>query len=241
MPADMVTWLIQQSNGREWNTRYQSHSQMMLGLASIHTTSTTLTNLLYDLMSHPEAMKTLREEYEAELAASGGEMTKMSLNRLPKMDSALKESQRMHPVNAISIVRLAMMDIPLSTGSILPKGTHFAVASDAVGKDPTIYPNPEIFDPWRFMKLHEAAENESDKGQWQFVTTSPVSMGFGHGVQACPGRFFASSELKLLLGNILMRYDLRYADRESRPQNWHSATRITVDPTVRVEFRSRKS
>lgn len=48
-----------------------------------------------------------------------------------------------------------------------------------------------------------------DKAHLQFVATSPTYLGFGHGRHACPGRFFAANELKLLIAYLLTRYDIQ--------------------------------
>ncbi|KAK3068494.1 hypothetical protein LTS18_000643 [Coniosporium uncinatum] len=42
-------------------------------------------------------------------------------------------------------------------------------------------------------------------------------MAFSHGRHACPGRFFAANQLKLLLAQIVLGYDIQPIDE--RPQN----------------------
>lgn len=46
------------------------------------------------------------------------------------------------------------------------------------------------------------------ENQAHFVTTGPDSLGFGHGQHACPGRFFAANEVKILMCHLLLKYDL---------------------------------
>ena len=43
-------------------------------------------------------------------------------------------------------------------------------------------------------------------------------MNFGHGRHACPGRFFAALEMKLLLVYVVMNYDVRVIGK--RPDNF---------------------
>jgi cytochrome P450 monooxygenase-1 len=45
-----------------------------------------------------------------------------------------------------------------------------------------------------------------------FVSTSPEHLGFGHGLHSCPGRIFAANELKIVLIQILLKYDLKFPD-----------------------------
>lgn len=48
-------------------------------------------------------------------------------------------------------------------------------------------------------------------------STSAEFLPFGHGKHACPGRFFAASELKLILGYMVMNYDVEML--EKRPDD----------------------
>jgi cytochrome P450 len=45
-----------------------------------------------------------------------------------------------------------------------------------------------------------------------FTSTAADSLYFGHGKHACPGRFFAATELRLLLAHLVTHYDLRLPD-----------------------------
>ena len=52
---------------------------------------------LYDLCTHPEYIQPLREEIEAVLAEGNGKFIKKSITKLWKLDSFIKESQRLSP------------------------------------------------------------------------------------------------------------------------------------------------
>lgn len=43
--------------------------------------------------------------------------------------------------------------------------------------------------------MREQAETETEA---LLVTTSPNHLAFGHGKHACPGRFFAATEIKII-------------------------------------------
>lgn len=49
------------------------------------------------------------------------------------------------------------------------------------------------------------------------ITTSPTHLPFGHGKHACPGRFFAMTEIKILIAYIILNYDVQI--QEMRPRN----------------------
>lgn len=42
----------------------------------------------------------------------------------------------------------------------------------------------------------------------QMVTVSPSNLTFGYGRHACPGRFFAANEIKMIVGRALLNYDI---------------------------------
>jgi cytochrome P450 len=102
--------------------------------------------------------------------------------------------------------------------------------------DDDIYPNASTFDAFRFSKLREQPGNEN---RHQFVTTSPTHINFGHGKDACPGRFFAAQEIKLLLAHTLQNYDIRLEDPTKLPEgSWYDRSR-KPNQTAQVQFRSR--
>jgi cytochrome P450 len=69
--------------------------------AAIHTTSITLTNVLYDLAANPEYAEVLREEIEHISAEEpDGKLRKKTMPKLRKLDSFIKESQRINPLGS---------------------------------------------------------------------------------------------------------------------------------------------
>ena len=62
-PDDMITWVSDNMTKEQAaNPDFHAHEQLMLGLGSIHTTSITTTNAVYDLDAKPEYIQPLREE-----------------------------------------------------------------------------------------------------------------------------------------------------------------------------------
>ena len=98
---DMIQWLEDASKGDDAKPERIVDRQLGLSFAAIHTTTNHLVNVIYDLAARwdqygPE----LRVEVEEVLAASGGVWKKTSLTKLWKMDSFMKESQRVNPPSA---------------------------------------------------------------------------------------------------------------------------------------------
>ncbi len=51
-----------------------------------------------------------------------------------------------------------------------------------------------------------------NKEQFQFVSPSKENLAFGLGRHACPGRFFAANEIKLILSRLLLDFDIKMPD-----------------------------
>jgi len=120
-----------------------------------------------------------------------------------------------------------------STGVHLPYGaTILGVTAAAASRDPEIFENPDEFDGYRFQRLR----NSVDRNQHAFSGTSTLHWGLGK--HTCPGRFFASAEIKLLLAKIVMKYDVRTKDGR-RPDDvcWELAN--SPDTNAFIEFRKR--
>ena len=69
---------------------------LVLTLASSHTTSMAACQALFQLCEHPEYISELREEVRNVVEDDKG-WRKTTLTKLRKLDSFLKESQRVHP------------------------------------------------------------------------------------------------------------------------------------------------
>lgn len=98
--------------------------------------------------------------------------------------------------------------ITLSNGQYIPPGVIIEVPSQAIYSDPTQYPDSETFDGFRHYKLRHGG-TATDHARNQFVTTNESNLGFGYGRHACPGRFFAANEIKMILARLILNYDIK--------------------------------
>ena len=105
--------------------------------------------------------------------------------------------------------------------------------------DPAIYPNPTIFDGFRFDKLRDSYSTNPDTiGCLQWAAANLDNMAFGYGRHACPGRFFASNEIKMILAEILMRYEFKFREKgERRPLNLEVETQLIPNQEAEILLR----
>lgn len=213
--------------------------QLSTGAASIHTTAQLLTNVLFDLAARPEYIQLLRAEAQDVLTQNGGEWTLESMAQLKKMDSFMKESQRHFTATVISFHRKTLKPITLSDGTYLPVNTYLFSPSTAISADPSVYENPDEFDGLRFYKMRQ--RTLEDDMRYQLISTGNTQMHFGLGRHACPGRWFASYEIKLILITLMSRFDIKLKKGESRPRNFVFQTMNSPDPAAEILFRSRNA
>lgn len=112
-----------------------------------------------------------------------------------------------------------MKPLTLSNGQVIPPGVLVEVASHSAMNDPDVVPNPDVFDPWRSYRLREqeGLQGPGKAGAGglalnQLVSVNANSLAFGYGRHACPGRFFAANELKMIIGTALLNYDITLPD-----------------------------
>ncbi|MCJ1241081.1 hypothetical protein MMC14_009085 [Varicellaria rhodocarpa] len=273
-PSTLLQWMMDAANEDEGKPHKLAHRQLLLSLAAIHTTTMAASHAIYDLCSMPELFEPLREEI-VEVLEHDRAWLKQGLNKMRKMDSFLRESQRfspsswrtshipssslpsnpqppphthfpktkIHPTHhlpspsLVTFNRIVQTPTTLSDGLHLPAGTHFCIASGAIARDPNIVPSPERFDAFRWS-TKRAAEPE-DSHRHQHAVTDKYTMHFGHGRYACPGRFFASNEIKMIVAHLIMRYEWRFREGEGRPVNLSLDENLFPDPEARVLVRRR--
>lgn len=97
----------------------------------------------------------------------------------------------------------------------LPAGTMTTAATAAIATDPDSFgPDSDSFDGLRFLRLRE--NNKAGESALKMGMTTTDSLGFGLGNQACPGRFFAVNQLKLILAKLLVGWDMELEKRGTR-------------------------
>ncbi|KAL4866720.1 cytochrome P450 [Aspergillus spectabilis] len=236
-PDDMLAWLMEQAvrSGVD-DIQHIALIQLALFAVAFHTTALTATNVFYDIASRPEYVKPLREEIHQSLQEHDGLLTSAALHRLKKVDSFMKESLRFNPLSIATFQRRVLRPLTLSDGNYIPQGTILEIANHAISRDPAFFPDPDRFYPWRFEELRNG---DAKDARHQFASVSQMMGTFGFGPHACPGRFFAAAELKMILAWTLLRYDVRMKDGEEgyRYENLEFGLTCTPDTTRKILFR----
>ncbi|KAJ7907991.1 cytochrome P450 [Mycena leptocephala] len=204
-PNDLISWLLDFAEDEDRSVEALVRRILTLNLAA-HNTWMSMTAALYDVAKYPEYMLPMREEAERVVAEHG--WTKASISNMPKIDSFLRESQRLSASGPIGMARqvISKDGFTFSDGKTIPYGSFLSVPGHNVNSDPAVYEHPEVFDGFRFSRMRE--ERVDTRGGQEpsifthhMVTTSPNHVVYGHGRHACPGRFFAATQLKTALAH----------------------------------------
>ncbi|KAI0870674.1 cytochrome P450 [Hypoxylon argillaceum] len=223
--ADCIQWIMETAPRKKpWSPERIVHELMAIWFGSVHALSTTITFAIQDLCLHPEYLAPLRQELrteyqEFEKTASG----------LPLLDSFLKESARLTPVESMSTRRCATKPFELSGGIKLEVGDWACTPVRAIMTSSTYYPDPVTFHGFRFVSPEIASPEIRESFSLLQLQPSKITDAsqawhvWGTGRMVCPGRFYATAVMKLVVGHIIKNYDCQLAHpRASRWFTWRS-------------------
>ncbi|KAJ0058302.1 hypothetical protein NL108_013084 [Boleophthalmus pectinirostris] len=206
--------------------------------------------LLLYLMKDPIAMEALRKEVDKVLKESGQEvrpggppvdLTYEMLMKTPVLDSAVEETLRLKAAPLFTRHVLQDMTLEMADGRqfFIRKGDRMAVFPYvSVHIDPEIHPDPYTFKYDRFLTPEGTKKTAFYKGTQR---VKYYSMPWGSGVSMCPGRFFATNELKQFVFLMLVYFDFELMNPDEKiPQidtrRWGTGT---MHPDREVKFRYR--
>lgn len=105
-----------------------------------------------------------------------------------------------------------MKPFTLSNGQRIPTGVTIKALSFVVDADVDPQNESTKFDSLRHYKQRVKARAAGDQARAQLVSANEENMAFGYGRHACPGRFFAAHEIKMILVKLLLNYDICLPD-----------------------------
>ncbi|XP_072764484.1 probable cytochrome P450 6a14 [Anoplolepis gracilipes] len=172
--------------------------------AGFETSSTTATFCLYELAQQQDLQDKLCKEID-ETLKKHGELTYNVLNEMTYLHKVINESLRKHPPIP-NLIRICTEEITLPTTNIhVPKGMAITIPIFGLHRDPSIYPDPDKFDPERFNKDKVAARHP--------YTFLP----FGEGPRICIGSRFGYVQTKVGLVSLLSRFKFKLDPRTTVP------------------------
>ncbi|XP_022239479.1 cytochrome P450 4c3-like [Limulus polyphemus] len=147
--------------------------------------------------------RTIQQKIQYEIDSIFGDdkkrpVTIEDIKKMKYLDCALKEGLRLFP-SVPFIGRMLKEDIVVN-GHTIPQGTTCFIFTFMLHRNPEVFPNPEVFDPDRFLP-----ENVAGRHPYAYIP-------FSAGPRNCIGQKFAMMEQKVLIANILRNFNLTSLD-----------------------------
>ncbi|KAL6262132.1 hypothetical protein P5V15_007231 [Pogonomyrmex californicus] len=157
-----------------------------------------ITFAILTLAEHKDIQECARKEVSDIMEANDGKLTMSALNEMSYLERCLKESLRLHP-SVPFISRVLSEDVKMQS-YLVPTGSVLHINIYDIHRDPNFWPNPEIFDPDRFLP-----EKIRNRHPYSYLP-------FSAGPRNCIGQRFAMLEMKAIMAPILYNFYLEPVD-----------------------------
>ncbi|MGE5290894.1 MAG: cytochrome P450 [Micromonosporaceae bacterium] len=194
--------------------------------AGHHTSSGTAAWTLIELLRHPDVMAGVVVELD-DLYAGGAEISFQALREIPLLESAIKESLRLHPP-LILLLRVATRDLEV-LGYRIPAGALVGASPAISNRSPEDFPGPDDFRPQRYAEPRQ----EDLVNRWTWIP-------FGAGRHRCVGANFAMIQLKAIFSALLRAFDFELAQPPGTYRNDHSKMVVQLAQPCVVRYEARR-
>ena len=179
----------QQNDGNLTDDKLTGHATLLFAAAHL-TTAHTFSWTLFLLSQHPDVLETLKQELDR--SVSGDVPSFEELERLPYLDSVIRESMRVMPASSYS-QRSAVE--PTTLGPVrLNAWTPVIFSQFITHHRADLFENPDQFIPER----------------WATISPSPYAyLPFGAGPRMCIGAPLAMVEIRTALTIMLKRFNFQ--------------------------------
>ncbi|WJX14718.1 hypothetical protein P8452_04938 [Trifolium repens] len=192
---DMLDAMLNISKDNEFMDKNMIlHLAHDLFVAGTDTTASTLEWAMTEVVCNPQIMLKAKRELE-QMIGSGLPIEESDIAKLPYLQAIIKETLRLHPPVPFLLPRKAERNVDIG-GYTIPKDAQVLVNVWNIGRDPTLWVNPTLFSPERFLGSDIDVKGRN-------FELAP----FGSGRRICPGLQLANRMLLLMLGSLVNSFD----------------------------------
>lgn len=175
--------------------RLAQEAQTVIGAGQV-TTAHFLKMTSFHILANPEIHTTLKQELNSVMPGDGSLAPLSKLEQLPYLSAVISEGFRKTYGVTQRLPRVSP-DAPLVYKSwVIPPGTPVGMTSIFMHDNPEHFPNPEVFDPNRWLN----ADSERRLGKYL--------VNFSKGTRSCLGMNLAKAEIYLTLAAVFHRFDM---------------------------------
>lgn len=184
---------------------------MGLMFAGHETTSGQATWTIIQLLQHPDYLQLLQQEISDHLPPNQA-INARTLSTLKHVFWAVQETTRMHP-SADTMIRRVEEEIEIGEYRI-PKNWNLMLNAEVAQRLPSLFPEPEKYDPLRFAPGRE----EDRRHRFSII-------GFGGGTHKCAGMNFANNEMMIIATLLFQQFDLELVTKNPQVDRSMGASR----------------
>jgi cytochrome P450 len=175
--------------------RLAEEAQTVVGAGQV-TTAHYLKMTSFHVLANPEILSKLKEELQSAMPSDGSLPPLSKLEQLPYLSAVISEGFRKSYGITQRLPRVSP-DAPLIYKDwVIPAGTPVSMTSVFMHDNPQNFPNPEVFDPDRWLK----ADSERRLGKYL--------VNFSKGTRSCLGINLAKAEIFLTTAAVFHRFDM---------------------------------
>ncbi|RYP67974.1 hypothetical protein DL769_005621 [Monosporascus sp. CRB-8-3] len=201
---DVFSFLLDDYNARPNRTRQDRLNlygdAYLITVAGSDTTSAALTFLVFELCTHPEVLRKLRDEVDSFYRERGTLTDYDDLHKLKYLQACINEAMRLHPAVPRGLQRMTPPE-GLQVGDyFIPGNTIVQVPTHTMLTDERLFPRPEEFIPERWTTRRD-----------ELVRDASVFVPFSMGVFNCVGKQLGLMEVRYVASQIVRRFEFGLA------------------------------
>ncbi|OXA49868.1 Vitamin D 25-hydroxylase [Folsomia candida] len=125
---------------------------------------------------------------------------------MPYTKAVMQEVLRISSTSPFSNFQMTTQDVTFET-YFIPKGTTIIANLYGIHHDPKFYPEPEIFNPDRFLNDTRSRD------------APPPFLPFSVGLRTCPGQTFARNDFFLVLASLCQKFEFQWDPKVEKPSS----------------------
>jgi sterol 14-demethylase len=197
--------------------------------AGQHTSSITSTWTSLFIMKNADVMKRVNAEIEDMYSSSADQKLNYdSVCGLELVHNCMREALRLHPP-LVLLMRKCKKDLLFNVDNrtvVVPEGDTVMISPSVGMRIPSVFPNPDTFDPDRYTFPRE--EHKIPYGY----------LGFGGGMHSCMGQNFAFLQVKTILSIMFKTFEMEMVN-DVMPECDYEAMVVGPKGDCRVKYKRR--
>ncbi|EIW85894.1 cytochrome P450 [Coniophora puteana RWD-64-598 SS2] len=198
--------------------------------AGSDSTSIGMSSIILAAVSHPE----LQAKIHAEMDALIGDRAPIpdDMGNMPYLDAFIQETLRWRPILPLGFMHKTTADV-VWEGYHIPEGATILGCHWAIARDPVAFPDPERFDPQRWLDAEGQLKPQKDI---RYFT-------YGFGRRVCPGQYVANRSMFVTMS--LLFWSFRLVEDPAHPvdvdafdggvASHHTGFKVGFEPRRSVE------